>query len=393
MSQPPGFADALHPDYVCRLRKAIYGLKQAPRAWYTELRTYLLSLGFVNSVSDTSLFILHGAAPIFVLVYVDDIIITGSVPISVSSFITALSARFSLKDLGSLSYFLGVEVQPCSHGLFLNQHKYTTDLLTRARLLDAKPVSTPLDCTVSLTLHDAAPHDNPTEYRALLGGLQYLSLTRPDIAFAVNKLSQFMHTPSTSHWQALKRLLRYLAGTLHHGLTIAGFPDMCLHAFSDSDWAGDKDDFKSTGAYIVYLGRTPISWSSKKQKSVARSSTEAEYRSIANAAAELTWLTNLLGELRIPVSASPVIYCDNIGATNLSANPVFHSRMKHLALDYHFIREKVQSNSLRVVPVVNDDQLADALTKPLARPRFTMLLSKIGLSARPSVLRGDVKDN
>lgn len=201
-----------------------------------------------------------------------------------------------------------------------------------------------------------------------------------------------MHRPTTAHWQALKRLLRYLNGTLAYGLNIYRNSPMTLHAYSDSDWAGDKDDFISTGAYIVYLGRNPISWSSKKQRSVARSSTEAEFRSLANTTAELSWLCNVLHELGITLPTTPTIYCDNIGATHLAANPVFHSRMKHLGLDFYFIREKVQAGAVRVARVANDDQLADVLTKPLARPRLHMLLTKIGLTSLPSVLRGDVED-
>ncbi|KAL9239991.1 hypothetical protein vseg_014258 [Gypsophila vaccaria] len=392
MTQPPGFVDPTRPTHVCRLRKALYGLKQAPRAWYTELRQYLTQIGFTNAVSDTSLFLRHGSSSIYLLVYVDDIIITGSTPHAVDTFVTTLANRFSLKDLGPLSYFLGVEVIPCAHGLFLNQQKYIRDLLHKTNMDDAKPASTPLDPNAPLTLTSGTPLSNPTDYRTIVGSLQYLSLTRPDTAFAVNKLSQFMHSPTTNHWKALKRLLRYLKGTLHHGLNIYRHSTMLLHAFSNSDWAGDKDDYISTGAYIVYLGKNPISWSSKKQRSVARSSTEAEYRSIANAAAELTWLQNLFQELRLQITATPTVFCDNHGATSLSANPVFHSRMKHLALDYHFIREKVQSGKLRVTRVANDDQLADALTKPLARPRLHLLLTKIGLTPRPSILRGHVKE-
>lgn len=171
--------------------------------------------------------------------------------------------------------------------LALSQRKYMMALLSRANMSDAKPVATPMEANTSLTLGTGTALDNPTEYRALVGSLQYLSLTRPDVAFTVNRLSQFMHRPTCAHWKALKRLLRYLLGTLHYGLNLFRDSPNTLHAFSDADWAGDKDDFISTGAYIVYLGRNVISWSSKKQRSVARSSTEAEYRSVAHTAAEL----------------------------------------------------------------------------------------------------------
>lgn len=156
-----------------------------------------------------------------------------------------------------------------------------------------------------------------------------------------NRLSQFMHRPTDDHWQAVKRVLRYLAGTQSHGIFLSSRSPISLHAFSDADWAGDVDDFVSTNAFIVYLGTTPVAWTSKKQTGVARSSTEAEYRSVANTAAELSWVCSLLTELGVTFPSTPVIYCDNLGATYLSANPVFHSRMKYLALDFHFVRQNV----------------------------------------------------
>lgn len=225
-----------------------------------------------------------------------------------------------------------------------------------------------------------------------MGSLQYLTLTRPDVVFAVNKLSQFMHCPTTDHWSALKRLLRYLNGTMDRGITIYKDSPLHLHAFSDADWAGDRNDFTSTMGHIVFLGKNPITWMSKKQRSVARSSTEAEYRAVANTTAELMWVKNLLSELGVTINHTPVIFCDNLSATHLSANPVFHSKMKHLALDFYFIREQVQSDKLRVAHVPSGDQLADFLTKPLSRPRLDTLLAKIGLSDGPSILRGHVSD-
>ena len=191
-----------------------------------------------------------------------------------------------------------------------------------------------------------------------------------------------MHQPTSDHWDLVKRLLRYLCGTLDDVIVIHRNSQVSLHAFSDADWAGNKDDFSSTSAYIVYLGKNPISWSSKKQNTIARSSTEAEYRSVATTAAELNWVCFLLTDLGLKVSTAPVIYCDNVGATQLCSNPIFHSRMKHVAIDFHFIRDQVQSGGLRVAHVSSKDQLADALTKPLSRPIFQSLKAKIGLSSR-----------
>ncbi|RVW91741.1 Retrovirus-related Pol polyprotein from transposon RE1 [Vitis vinifera] len=257
MSQPSGFIDRDHPHHVCKLRKAIYGLKQAPRAWYHELRQFLLQFGFINSIADTSLFIFNNHGTIlYLLVYVDDIIITGNNVEAAQTFIQQLSQRFSLKDLGPLTYFLGVEVTSHTNGLFLSQRKYIADLLNRTHMTEAKPAPTPLATSPILTLQSGTPLFDPT------------SIEQCD------------------HWNAVKHLLRYLCGTLDHGITLRRTSPLALHAFSDSDWASNKDDFTFTSAYIIYLGHNPISWSSKKQRTVARSSTEAEYRSVASTAAK-----------------------------------------------------------------------------------------------------------
>ncbi|XP_020084893.1 uncharacterized protein LOC109707771 [Ananas comosus] len=179
-------------------------------------------------------------------------------------FVQALSGRFSLKDLGDLHYFLGVEVIPTTQGLFLTQHKYIRDILDRTKMLGAKDVATPLSTCSSLSRHDGFPPTNATEYQKVVGALQYLSITRPDIAFTVNKLSQFMHQPSALHWIAVKCILRYLKVTIYHGLHLKCHSNLLLHAFSDADWVGDKDDRTSTSAYIVFRGTNPISWSSRK---------------------------------------------------------------------------------------------------------------------------------
>ncbi|KAL6321984.1 hypothetical protein AAG906_035903 [Vitis piasezkii] len=270
------------------------------------------------------------------------------------NFVDYLAQRFSLKDLGPLSYFLGVEVVPHRLGILISQRRYIQDLLKWTNMADAKPVLTSLptsSTTISLT--SSTPLLDPTPYRAAVGSLQYLSLTRPNISFAVNRMAQFMHQPTSEHWVLVKRILHYLCGTLDKGLllyrdsplTLHGFSDY-LHAFSDADWAGNKDDYSSTSAYLVYLGRNLVSWSLKKQQTIACSSTEAEYRSIAATAAELRWVGSLLLELGISLTTSPVVYCDNVGATQLSSNPIFHSRMKYVATDYHFIRDQVQSSLL-----------------------------------------------
>ncbi|GKV48270.1 hypothetical protein SLEP1_g55092 [Rubroshorea leprosula] len=340
MQQPAGFIDPHLPHHVCRLQKSIYGFKQAPRMWFRELKQFLLA---------------H-----------DDILIIGSNPIAIDNLITAMSSKFSLR--------------------------YTQDILQRAGMDNAKVVSTPLSSTTSLRQFLGHSLTDPTTYRQIVGSLQYLSLTRPDLCFAVNRQSQFMHNPSDLHWQAVKRVLRYLNGTKFHGLLLRPQTSLSLHGFFYADWASDKDTSISTTGYVMYLGSTPVSWKATKQRAVARSSTEAEYRALAAANSEMVWILNLLHELGIHPSTPPALYCDNIGATYLSSNPVMHSRMKHIAIDLHFVRDLVDHKVLRVSHISSKDQFADGLTKPLSSARFTYLRSKIGVADGSSILQGCVKE-
>lgn len=260
MTQPPGFVDNDRPQHVCRLKKPIYGLKQAPRAWYMALKNHLVDCGFKNSLADTSLFThIAGTHYTYILVYVDDIIVTGSDPRHVASVLQSLAHRFSIKDPVDLHYFLGIEVTRSSKGLHMMQRRYILDLLARTNMFDAKIVSTPMQTTPKLRLRDGPILSDASQYRSIVGSLQYLAFTRPDISFAVSKLSQFMHQPTECHWQAVKRVLRYLAGTPNHGVFIKAGSPLTLHAFTDADWAGDTDDYVSTNAYVIYLGSTPVS--------------------------------------------------------------------------------------------------------------------------------------
>lgn len=394
MTQPRGFVDSNFPNYVCKLKKSIYGLKQAPRAWYNELKGALLELHFSQSKSDSSLFIYHaGGHTMYFLVYVDDLLITGSSTLLVHDIIHKLSKRFSLKDLGLVHFFLGIEIIPTSTGLFLSQHQYIRGLLDRVKMDGAKDVQTPQSTSITLKLQDGSSLTDATTYRKVIGALQYLSFTRPDIAFSVNKLAQFMHQPTATHWTAAKRILRYLKHTIHHGLHLTRTNSSTLQAYSDADWAGNFDDRSSTTAYLIFLGNNLISWSTRKQRAIARSSTEAEYRALAATTSEIAWLTSLLSELHLPLSKPPLILCDNIGATQLSLNPVMHSRMKHIAIDLHFVRDYVNKGLLDVRHVSTHDQFADLLTKALPKARFHLLKSKIGVLDGTSILRGCISDN
>jgi histone deacetylase 1/2 len=326
-----------------------------------------LQLGFKASKADTSLFYFHQEGiTIYLLVYVDDIILVSSCDLATEKLLHQLRDDFALKDLGPLHYFLGIEVSTTPDRLLLTQSKYAATLIRKAGLVNCKAVPTPLTVSDKLCLAAGDPLDAPaaTRYRSIVGGLQYLTLTRPDIAFPVNKVCQYLHCPTSVHLAAAKRILRYISGTLDYGLRFVRSPSRVISAFSDADWAGDSDDRRSTGGFAVFFGANLVSWHAKKQPTVSRSSTEAEYKALANATAEIIWVQSLLKELGIPQQKAPILWCDNIAATYLSANPVFHARTKHIEVDYHFVRERVARKQLDVRIISSHDQVADGFTKP-----------------------------
>jgi hypothetical protein len=236
MSQPPGYSHPQFPNHVCKLEKALYGLKQAPRAWFSKLSTKLLSLGFSSSRSNSSLFIYKDSSFVmYVLIYVDDSIITCSKSSAIDELLLVLISDFVVKDLGCLNFFLGIKVLRNAQGALLSQKRYILDLLKHNHMLDAKPVRSPMATSTILSLFDGEPLDDPTPYRSIVGALQYLAITRPDIAFLVNKLSQFMHRPTSLHWQLVKRLLHYLKHTVHFGIQIHKSLNFLLQAFTDAN--------------------------------------------------------------------------------------------------------------------------------------------------------------
>ena len=342
MYQPMGFKDPDRPSYVCLLRKSIYGLRQAPHDWYTRFAEYLFTIGFTHSTSDNSLFILNqGPVMAYVLLYVDDIILTASSDDLRKSIISLLSLEFAMKDLGSLSFFLGIVVTRHVGGLFLSQRKYAAELIDRAGMSSCKSSPTPVDTHSKLSACSSTPYEDPTHYRSLVGALQYLTFTRPDITYDVQQVCLFMHDPREEHMQALKRIVRYIQGTLEYGLHLYSSPISTLISYTDADWGGCPDTRRSTSGYCVFLGDNLVSWSAKRQPTLSRSSAEAEYRGVVNVVSESCWLRNLLLELHCPIQKATLVYCDNVSAIYLSRNPVQHQRTKHIEMDIHFVREKV----------------------------------------------------
>ncbi|PKU63719.1 Retrovirus-related Pol polyprotein from transposon TNT 1-94 [Dendrobium catenatum] len=391
MSQPTGFKDSLHPDYVCQLKKFLYGLKQSPRKWFETFSTYLIAYGFHQSAADPSLLIYNkDAKTIYILVYVDDILLTGNDAATITHLLSALHNRFNMKNLGSISYFLGMQVLHTDNGFHLSQSKYAADILQKAGMAECKPISTPIASKTPFSGSTTLPSVQADLFKQLVGSLQYLTLTRPDIFYTVNRLCQHMHQPQEIHFQLLKHLLRYLKGTLSFGLPLVA-TTLRLSAYSDSDRAGNPVDRKSTTGYCAFLGSNLISWQVKKQKTVARSSTEAEYRALATAAMDIIWLQRLLGEFGISSSSPTTLFCDNISYIALANNPVFHARTKHIEIDFHFVRECFHNKLLHVTHVHTTDQLADLFTKALSLQRFQFLRHKLTIHEPNISLRGGDK--
>ncbi|XP_028089128.1 uncharacterized protein LOC114289580 [Camellia sinensis] len=282
MHQSPSFVQSNQPSFVCKLKKALYGLKQAPRAWFSTYSNLLLTQDFIPSQYDYSLFVKKTSTSITILlIYVDDILLTRSDSLYIQTLVQAMHSAFSMKELGFINYFLGISVAPTSTGYVLSQHKYASEILVKAGMSSCKLYSSPMATKHSSSSStDDLPFSHPSLYRSLVGALQYMTITRPDLAFAVNHACQFMQSPSNTHFVIVKRLLRYLKGTLDYGLHFSNGP-LILNAFSDFDWAGNPIDRRYTTGYYVHLGLNLIAWTAKKQPTVSKSSSKAEYRALA----------------------------------------------------------------------------------------------------------------
>ena len=380
MEQPPGFVAQGESGLVCRLRRSLYGLKQSPRAWFGRFSSVVQEFGMLRSTADHSVFYHHNSSGqcIYLVVYVDDIVITGSDQDGIQKLKQHLFTHFQTKDLGKLKYFLGIEIAQSSSGVVLSQRKYALDILEETGMLDCKPVDTPMDPNVKLVPGQGESFGDPGRYRRLVGKLNYLTITRPDISFPVSVVSQFLQSPCDSHWDAVIRILRYIKSTPGQGVLYENRGHTQVIGYTDADWAGSPTDRRSTSGYCVFIGGNLISWKSKKQHVVARSSTEAEYRAMALATCELIWLRHLLQELRFGKGEQMKLICDNQAALHIASNPVFHERTKHIEVDCHFIREKIASGCIATSFVNSNDQLADIFTKSLRGPRIKYICNKLG---------------
>jgi hypothetical protein len=373
VEQPPGFEDSEYPDYVYKLSKALYGLKQAPRAWYECLRDFLITNGFKVGKADPTLFTKTVANGLFVCqIYVDDIIFGSTNKSTCEEFSRIMIQKFEMSMMGELKYFLGFQVKQLQEGTFISQTKYIQDILNKFGMKDAKPIKTPMGTNGHLDLDMGGKSVDQKVYRSMIGSLLYLCASRPNIMLSVCMCARFQADPKEVHLRAMKRIMRYLVYTPKFGLWYPRGSTFDLIGYSDADWAGCKIDRKSTSRTYQFLGRSLVSWASKKQNSVALSTAEDEYIAAGHCCAQLLWMRQTLRDYGYKLSKVHLL-CDNESAIRMAENPVEHNRTKHIDIRYHFLRDHQQWGDIEIAYINTKDQLADIFTKPLDE-KLTSLL-------------------
>ncbi|GKV41340.1 hypothetical protein SLEP1_g48885 [Rubroshorea leprosula] len=325
VQQPLGYVVKGEENKVLKLKKALYNLKQAPRAWNCGIDKYFQENGFVKCPYEYALYVkVSNGGILIVCLYVDDLIFTGNNPRMFEEFKRAMSNEFEMTDIGLMSYYLGIEVKQMEEGIFISQENYVREVLKRFNMSNCKPVNTPVVSGIKLSKFEEGGSVDATLFQSLVGSLRYLTCTRPDILFGVGLVSRYLEAPTTVHLKAAKRILRYIKGTTDFGLNYFASNDFTLRGFSDSDWAGDIDDRKSTTGCVFYMGDTAFTWSLKKQPIVTLSTCEAEYVALNSCVTHVVWLRNLLKELRVTQEGPTKIYVDNKSSIALAKNPQFH---------------------------------------------------------------------
>jgi hypothetical protein len=379
VEQPPGFEDDRYPDHVYKLSKALYGLKQAPRAWYECLRDFLISNAFKVGKVDPTLFTKTCNSDLFVCqVYVDDIIFGSTNQKSYEEFRRVMMQKFEMSMMGELTYFLGFQVKQLKDGTFISQTKYTQDLLKRFGMKDAKPAKTPMGTDGHVDLNKGGKSVDQNAYRSMIGSLLYLCASRPDIMLSVCMCARYQSDPKECHLVAVKQILRYLVSTPCIGIWYPKGSTFDLIGYTDSNYAGCKVDRKSTSGACQFLGRSLVSWSSKKQTSVALSTAEAKYVAAGQCCAQLLWMRQTFRDFGYNLSKVPLL-CDNESAIRLTNNPVEHSRTKHIDIRHHILRDHQQKGDIDIYLISTENQLADIFTKPLDEKTFCRLRSELNV--------------
>ena len=380
MEQPEGYEE---DNKVCRLQRSLYGLRQAGRVWFETLIAGLKTLGLTEFQADRCCFFMRRENQILLMtIYVDDFLIfTNSAELQ-TEVIANLGQIFPLKDLGPARYCLGIKItqRPEERIILLDQKESISRILDRFGMAESKPVPTPLDIGTKLTKRAENEGGTDAPYREAVGCLIHVSqTTRPDICHAVGVVSQFSSDPTTTHWTAVKRILRYLKGTIDLQLKYDGRGGSSIEGYCDADWGGCLESRRSTTGYAFLVSGGCVSWASKRQPTVALSSTEAEYMACAAACQEIKWLLNFEALPSIPIVPPLALWCDNQGAVLLSLNGIQHQRTKHIDLRHHFIRDMVEENLVIIKHIGSSDQVADIMTKCLSPEKFRACRGKLGL--------------
>lgn len=380
MYQPEGFVVEGEKNKVCLLHKALYGLKQAARSWNKKVDEVLKELNFKQSKHESCIYILEKKkSMVIIALYVDDFFLFHNDLSEIVKLKKQLSQHFKIKDLGATHNCLGMKIQKNSDGsIAICQKKYILDVLCKFGMLDCKPVSTPMEPKIKLPLEESKTCIE-VPYQELIGCLMYLSVTsRPDISYACSYLSQFNSKHNEEHWQAAKRVLRYLKGTADRALVYRKSNEE-ITGYTDADYASDATNRKSYTGYCFIYANAVVSWECRKQTTIAMSSCEAEYMALSESAKEAVHLRGLLSEL-VNFSKAINIYNDNQSAQKVANNPILNRRTKHIDVRFHFIREKIANGEVKLAYLPTSKMIADICTKPLPRPKLEFCVEAMGLS-------------
>ncbi|KAI3700454.1 hypothetical protein L2E82_45084 [Cichorium intybus] len=379
VEQPPGFESKTHPNHCYVLDKAVYGLKQAPRAWYETLTKFLKESKFKQGSVDPTLFRKKvGSHLMLVQIYVDDIIFGYTDPNLSKDFEKLMKSKFQMSMMGKINFFLGLQIKQSKEGIFINQQKYTKSLLERFGMTNCSKAKVPLPAGTKLNPSLDKPKTDIQQYRSMIGSLLYLTASRPDIMFAVCNCARYQADPREPHLAAVKTIFRYLHGTVAYGLWYPANSGFYIQAYSDSDLGGCSIDHKSTSGGCQFLDGKLISWQSKKQTCVSISTAEAEYVAAAACTSQIIWIQSQLKDYAINMRKIP-LFCDSQSAIRICHNPVQHSKTKHIALRYHFIKSHVEEGNIEVHFVHTIEQLADIFTKALNEEAFTRIVRGLGM--------------
>ena len=383
MEQPEGFVLKGQESKVCKLVKSLYGLKQAPKQWHEKFDHTLLTHGFKINESDKCVYIKsNDKTCVIVCLYVDDMLIMGSNKDVINKTKKMLNSSFDMKDLGQADVILGIQIKRNSEGYVLTQSHYAEKILRRFGQFDCKPAATPFDagCKLEKNKGDAI---SQLEYSQVIGSLMYLmNSTRPDLAYAISRLSRYTSNPAQEHWDALVRVLRYLKNTLDYGLHYTKYPPV-VEGFSDANWISDTTESKSTSGYVFTLGGAAISWKSSKQKCIARSTMESEFIALDLAGEEAEWLKNFLED--IPMWPKPVtaicIHCDSMATQSRDKSHVYNGKSRHIRRRHNTLKKLLSNGIISIDYVKSKENIADPLTKGL--PRERLLFTSRGMGLKP----------